>query len=831
MKNKDSHETSQSTTQPEAPAGLLFENGFGAFDPVAGEYRIHNSAGKKTPMPWINIMANPEFGALVTQSGATCTWFKNSYLFRLTPWVNDPVTEQSGEMLYVRDEETFAVWSPTPAPLFGPGAGTVRHGHGYTVFESESHGLRQSLRIHVSPTDPIKFFALTIKNQGAKTRKISASFYVQWLLGDFLEKNRFAIEQQVQVGNCRIIARNPLAGPFSDFYGFAGTDQKDVSFFTDRTAFFGRNERDAVPEMLHLKTAHNRARITPNAKPTKANDPCAVLQVFSEIAPGAEVTMLFYLGADTLERLNYLPKKIASYAEDVGTLAESWQKQLSHIRIQTPNQALNVLWNEQLLYQLLNSRLWGRVGLYQPGGAFGFRDQLQDVMALVWSSPEIVREHILLAASRQFTEGDVQHWWHPPLGQGVRSTLSDPHLWLVYAAIHYASITGDKKIWDEQVPYLSSENPEHRPGQYFIPAESSVQESLYEHCVRAIELTVGRFGVHGLPLMLAGDWNDSLNKVGAGGKGESVWLAFFLGKIIKDFSAVAEKRSDALRVEQYNARTAQLAKAVAESSWDGNWYLRAFWDDGRKLGSAENSESKIDSLSQSWAVISGLGDTVATRRAMESVEKYLVHQEENLISVLTPPFEQANPEPGYVTTYPPGMRENGGSYTHAALWVALAETMLGNGNRAMDILDMSNPFIRSQTFEQAKKYAAEPYVLASDIATMGAHAGKAGWTWYTGSAGVYYTVVLENVLGIRQRADRLFINPCVPKEWENFSVDYTYKISHYTLHFENPEHVSSGVSEIIVDGEQNKNYIQEGIPLQDDGKKHVVKIVLGLVQN
>ena len=809
---------------------LQFENGFGGFDSTRHEYRIQTSADAPTPMPWINIIANPEFGGIITESGAGCTWFKNSYLFRITPWINDPVLEQSGEMLFLRDESTFDVWSPTPAPLPQKNQYTVRHGHGYTVFESENHGLMQSLRIDVSSNDPVKYFELKLSNTTAKTKNISATMYAQWLLGDFLEKNRMHLQSEVQPEHSRIIARNPLAGVFSEYYGFLGTDQAKAYYCTNRSNFFGKNNATNVPEMLLKKYIYDAALSEQGSpKLSGANDQCAAVQVFASIEPGAESVLVFYLGADTYENLNRLAPKIKSYDADCNVQAAFWKSQLTNIQIKTPNEQLNVLWNEQLLYQLLTSRLWGRVALYQPGGAFGFRDQLQDVLALVWASPDMTREHIVLAASRQFVEGDVQHWWHPPVGQGVRSELSDPHLWLVYAVAHYLKITGDATVLDQQIPFLSSANPEHRPGAYFVPAVSLESGTLYEHCIQALELTLGRIGSHGLPLILAGDWNDGLNNIGIRGTGESVWLAFFLAKVLNDFKEIASERRDYIHAARYAEQVTMLTDAIEKNCWDGQWYIRAFWDDGKKMGSSENNEAMIDSLVQSWAVISGLGDPKKNAQALASVATHLISKDHQLLSILTPPFQKSDPEPGYIQTYPPGMRENGGSYTHAAAWGALAEALMGNGDRAMEILNMSNPFLRTATADAAKKYGAEPYVLASDITTLGEDAGRAGWTWYTGSAGVYYSVVLENIVGIQQRAGRLFFKPCVPKTWQGFSAVLKYKTSVYTILFENPDGLSSGVSSIALDDVLNKDFLSLGVALIDDGKKHNVKVTLGKI--
>lgn len=804
----------------------LFENGYGYFDPNSHDYKITLDRKPNTPLPWVNVIANPNFGTMVTESGASFTWFKNSYLFRLTPWINDPVTERSGELIFLRDESNNQVWSPTSSVSERHVDGSkviVSHGHGYTSFESRNHELSQNLKIFLAKDQAIKFFELTIKNDSTKVRKLSATCFVQWVLGDFAEKNRFYVEQQFDQKESLIISYNPLTEEFSDNYGFLGTFEKNVSVTLDRTAFWGRNNKSNTPEFLKRKSINYNI----SNEALKPNDPGAALQIFFEIPAKEKITVVFYLGAGLENKSSKITSNARESYKKINRQESFWSDKLSQIQIATPNPALNTLWNEQLLYQIVNSRFWGRAAFYQPGGAFGFRDQLQDCMALVWAMPELSREHILLAASRQFLEGDVQHWWHPPLGRGVRSESSDAHLWLPQAALYYSRVSGDEKIWQEQVYYLSAEGAENKPGDYFIPGQSQIKESLYQHCLKAIDLTLSRMGSHGLPLMLKGDWNDSLNNVGAAGKGESVWLAFFLGKILKDFIPIVEKHKDLSRRTEYVKVLASLGKLVNEIAWDGQWFIRAFWDDGQKLGSANNLECKIDSLSQTWAVISGIADSDKMRTAMAAVEKYLVDQENHLVSVLKPAFKKSDPTPGYAQTYPVGMRENGGSYTHAALWVAQAWALLGDGDKALNVLDMSNPFIRSETFEKASQYAAEPYVLASDITTQGSHLGRAGWTWYTGSAGVYYVVVLENILGIQKKGQRLFFNPCVPKDWTDFSAAFKYKSSVYNLSFENPDHLSSGVSSVAVDSVENKSFLDQGVLLKDDGKTYNLKIVLG----
>ena len=557
-------------------------------------------------------------------------------------------------------------------------------------------------------------------------------------------------------------------------------------------------------------------------------DPCAALRVHLELKPGEEKTVVFLLGqagtvleARKLLRSYREPEQVEKALQDVKA---RWHELLTAVQVRTPNQALDVMLNRWLLYQVLSCRFWGRTAFYQSSGAYGFRDQLQDVMALVWAAPQITRQHILYSASRQFQEGDVQHWWHPPRGAGVRTHISDDYLWLPFVVLHYVKTTGDRSILEEQVPFLQA--PVLQPNQtddYRVPEVSEATASLYEHGVRALEHGL-RFGAHGLPLMGTGDWNDGMNRVGAGGKGESVWNGWFLLTILPQFAALAEERGDSERARTYREHTESLRAAMEEQAWDGQWYRRAYFDDGTPLGSAQNEECRIDSLPQTWAMISGRAASERARQALAAADQHLVRQADKLILLFAPPFDQSKLEPGYVKGYVPGIRENGGQYTHAATWVVDAFARSGQGTRAMELFDLLNPILHAASPEDVERYRVEPYVLAGDVYNDGPHTGRGGWTWYSGSAGWLYRVALESILGFQLQGTKLTVNPCIPGHWPGFEISYRFRAANYSIKIENPDGVERGVKKLIVDGKELEGGI---IELFNDQRTHEVRVLMG----
>jgi len=807
---------------PLAPPPLEFFNGLGGFAEDGREYVIVLDKGQWTPAPWVNVIANSDFGFMVSELGSGCTWCGNSRENQLTPWSNDPVSDPPGEVLYLRDDETNELWSPTALPIRVDNASyVIRHGQGYSRFEHASHGIHSELLQFVSPDDPVKISSLTLKNVSGRARRISVAAYVEWVLGASrtVTAPHIITERDTETG--ALFAYNPWSVEFGQRIAFADLAGRQTGWTGNRAEFIGRNgSLDAPAGLLGPKALKNRVGA--------GLDPCAALEAAIELEPNGCAEIVFLLGqghsraqAGELVRRYRATEVAATFAK----VAQSWEQVLAKVQVKTPDRDLDLLLNRWLLYQTLSCRLWARAGFYQAGGAFGFRDQLQDSMALAVTRPDLVRAHLLRAAARQFGEGDVQHWWHPPTGRGVRTHFSDDRVWLPYAVSHYVKVSGDAGVLDEWVPFL--EGPALGPEQddaYFEPTQSLQRATLFEHCARALDLSL-ETGAHGLPLIGSGDWNDGMNRVGNQGKGESVWLAWFLFATLPEFASVAEARGDHERATRWREHDIQLKAAVEAEGWDGAWYRRAYFDDGTPLGSAANAECRIDSIAQSWGVISGAAEPERARRAMNSVREYLVRHGDGLVLLFTPPFDKTGLDPGYIKSYPPGVRENGGQYTHAAIWSAIAYAMLGEGGQAAELLRMLNPISRTATRTGVYAYKVEPYVLAADIYAEPPHVRRGGWTWYTGAAGWFYRAGLEWILGLQVRAGKLVFDPCIPKAWRGYSIFYQHETTRYEITVENPNGVSRGISVIELDGERQSN--GNGITLQDDGQLHQVRVVLG----
>jgi cellobiose phosphorylase len=689
---------------------LVFFNGLGGFTPDGREYVITTAAGQQTPAPWVNVLANPLFGTIVSESGPAFTWSENAHEFRLTPWVNDSVSDLSGEAFYLRDEERGHLWSPTPSPCRGVNPYVTRHGFGYSVFEHTERGIHSELWIYVALDAAIKFSVLKVRNESGRKRKLSATGYVEWVLGDLRPKSAMHVITTIDRKSGALFAHNSYNTEFHDRTGFFDVDDRPYSLTGDRTEFLGRNGTPAAP------AAMSRTRLS--GRVGAGFDPCAAIQVSFELAVGQEREIIFKLGVgkdrDDAEKLvaRFRGRTAARVALDA--VWQHWSHTLGAVNVETPDQSLNVLANGWLLYQTLACRMWARCATYQSGGAFGFRDQLQDVMALIYARPYLVREHLLLAASRQFAEGDVQHWWHPPQGRGVRTHCSDDYLWLPLATHRYVTTTGDSGVLDESVRFLQGRPVNADEDSYYdLPIVSEEATSLYDHCVRAIERSL-IFGEHGLPLIGSCDWNDGMNLVGQHGKGESVWLGFFLYEVLMRFAEVADLRDDIVFVEKCHEKAAELRRNIEEHGWDGLWYRRAYFDDGTPLGSSGNSECRIDSIAQSWSVLSGAGGKDRSHLAMEALDKHLVRREHRLIQLLDPPFDTSSLNPGYIKGYVPGVRENGGQYTHAAIWAAMAFAQLGDKKRAWELFTMINPVNHGSSADDSAVYKVEPYVVAAD---------------------------------------------------------------------------------------------------------------------
>ena len=705
------------------------------------------------------------------------TWAENAHQFRLTPWHNDPVSDSSGEALYLRDEESGYFWSPTPLPSPSPLPYVSRHGFGYSVFEHSSAGIRSELWVYVAIDAAVKFSVLKVRNESGRHRKLSATAYAEWVLGDLRPKSSMHVTTEIDPSSGALFAHNPYNADFSDWTAFLDVDDAARTFTGDRTEFIGRNGT------LRSPAAMARSRLFGKTGP--ALDPCAAMQVGFELADGQEREIIFRLGAGRdAEAASNLMRRVRGPIAARGALEavrQYWEHTLGAVQVETPDESLNVLTNGWLLYQTLACRVWARSGYYQSGGAFGFRDQLQDVMALIHAEPELVRAHLLLCASRQFREGDVQHWWHPPSGRGVRTHCSDDYLWLPLATCRYVMCTGDTGVLDEPVHFLEGRPVNAEDDSYYdLPERSEEAASLYEHCVRAIGRGL-RFGEHGLPLIGSGDWNDGMNLVGKHGKGESVWVAFFLCEVLKQFAALARGHADPAFAERCDAERARLRGSIEENGWDGQWYRRAYFDDGSPLGSQSNEECQIDSIAQSWSVLSGAGDGDRARMAMDAMYERLVRRDDALVQLLDPPFDKSDLDPGYIRGYVPGVRENGGQYTHGAIWAVMAFAALGDSARAWELLAMINPVNHARSRKGIGIYKVEPYVVAADVYALKPHTGRGGWTWYTGSAGWMYRLIVESLLGLRLEADKLYVAPCIPADWKAFKMSYRYRETVYRI--------------------------------------------------
>jgi cyclic beta-1,2-glucan glucanotransferase len=799
---------------------LAFFNGLGGFSEDGNEYVVLLDGDEWTPAPWINVLANERFGCLASEAGSGYTWSENSRENRLTPWWNDPVGDGATEMIYLRHEDTGRFWSITPLPVRESNPYIIRHGPGYSRYEHISHGLEQELLVFVPPGDPVKIFRVRLRNHTDRPQRLSTTFFAEWVLGVLREQTHPYVAAWHDTETGALLARNTYNGEFAHRIAFADVNRLRPTWTADRTEFLGRNGSHRRPRAMYRVKLSGTAGVE--------MDPCAALQVKFILQPGAETEVIYTLGAaDGMEEARELIQRYrhpSVVEEMLKAVREQWAKVLETVRVKTPDPAFDLLLNRWLLYQVLACRVWARSALYQSGGAFGFRDQLQDVMALAISRPDITRRQILLHASRQFVEGDVQHWWHPPTGRGVRTRFSDDLLWLPYVTIHYLRATGDRSVLNEQVPFLHGRPLAEGEDEYYDqPTVSDEEATVYEHCLRAIR-RASTTGAHGLPLMGSGDWNDGMNQVGHHGRGESVWVAWFLIFILQEFAPLCDSQGDAERAAELRATAERYRHAVEENAWDGEWYRRAYFDDGTPLGSKVNEECRIDAIAQSWAVISGAGKPERARRAMESVEKYLVREEDELILLFTPPFDKSALNPGYIKGYVPGIRENGGQYTHAALWTVMATALLGQGDRAYQLYTLLNPIHHGDTAEAIAQYRVEPYVVAADVYGVPPHTGRGGWTWYTGSASWMYRIGLEVLLGFHLLGDAFTVDPCIPRSWPGFEITYTRGDTRYHIVVANPDGVEKGVRCVTLDGQPAPG---GRVPLTDDGSEHQVRVVMG----
>src|SRR5215203_1870949 len=794
------------------PNNLLFFNGTGGFTQNGKEYKIITDKNKTTPAPWVNVIANPLFGSILSENGSAYTWAINAHEYRITPWSNDPVSDVSGEAFYLRDEDTGSFWSPCPFPKKGKGPYIITHGFGYSIFEHKEDGIHSEMSVFVDKDHPVKFIVLKVKNVSERIRKLSAMGFLEIILGDVRSKTNLHVFSEQDKNTGALLLRNRYNSAFAERVSYFKVEGGyNFSYTADRSEFIGRNRDLSDPQVLYRKKLSGRTGA--------AMDPCAALHVKFDLLNGAEKEIIFMIGSDVnLQQAKNLLQKFAdknAVQQSFQNVKDYWKEVVEAVQVTTPDTALNILANGWLIYQTIACRMFARSGFYQSGGAFGFRDQLQDSLALLHTQPSMAREQILLSASRQFTEGDVQHWWHPPEGRGVRTRCSDDLLWLPFAVARYTTVTGDLDILQMPVGFLESRTLyEGEESLYDLPVSLSMRGNLYEHCVRAIQYSF-RFGEHGLPLIGAGDWNDGMDQVGNKGRGESIWLAFFLYDVLIKFSTVACTNGDVVFADNCKKEAATLQSNIEKSGWDGEWYRRAYFDDGTPLGSKENEECRIDAIAQSWSVLSGAGSDERKNKAMTSLNKHLVRRDLKLIQLLDPPFDAKGPNPGYIRGYVPGVRENGGQYSHAAIWTLMAFAALGDREKVWELFSMIQPIQHALDADAIQVYKVEPYVMVADIYANQSHKGRGGWTWYTGSAGWMYQFIIASLVGIELKKDQLSFNPCFPYEWSSIEIQYKYgkSIYHFTV-FQLPAPKESWWKGGSSEGKGNI------ITLTDDGLEH-----------
>jgi cellobiose phosphorylase len=801
------------TTQEKETENYEFFNGFGAFACEGREYEILLEGNNKPPAPWINVVSNKNFGFQISESGAGFTWGINSRENKLTPWSNDPVSDRASEAIYILDEISGEVMTPMSLGRSDRGTYRVRHGFGYSRFLHEEAQISQELTVFTPLDESLKLWSLTLTNRSDRVKYVSLTYYVEWVLGTQGEQtNPYILTSYNNEHEC-LFAKNIYTMNFQNTYSYLFSSETIIGYTGDRQEFLGQKGSVREPRGAEVKLSCNTG---------VSYDPCGAIQVSVAIQPQECKTVLFGLGQSTsleeIYRIKNKYREITASEKELDRVRTYWDGLLGTVKVKTKDRAVDILVNGWLLYQTVSCRIQARAGFYQCGGAYGYRDQLQDTLSLLFADSSILRGQILIACSRQFEEGDVQHWWHPPMGIGVRTRITDDLLWLPYCTAAYIRSTGDTTILKEKVPYIKG--PVLQEGQHdvmFTPEISQSFATVYEHCKKAIDRT--SFGEHGLPLMGGGDWNDGMNEVGIEGKGESVWLAWFFYTVLGDFIPLCHKEDDEAYGQELEQKRESLLQSIEEHTWDGEWYLRAFYDDGTKLGSKENDECRIDSISQSWSVISKGAKEERAKTAMQSAWRYLVREEEAISLLLTPPFNKTSKNPGYIKNYIPGMRENGGQYTHAAVWLAIATSMLRDYHMAQTLFTILNPIHVTQTRKDVLRYEKEPYVMTADISLSPPYTGRGGWSWYTGSAGWMYQGLLSWFLGIRKEGNELIIDPATPASFGDFSVEYKYGRSLYEIRVESRSKGTLTTEAITVDDNLMKG---NRVSLVDDGEKHLI---------
>lgn len=814
-------ETTPVLARPDTLADLEFFNGLGGFDRDGREYVTILGAGQNTPAPWINVIANPGFGFQVSAEGSGYTWAVNSRENQITAWSNDPVRDPAGDAIYIRDEDTGEIWTPTAQPIRDDGVYTARHGFGYSRFSHDTRGIECELLQYVPLVDPIRISRLTLRNRSGKPRRLSVTAYAEWVLGISRGASAPFLITEIDAATGAMFVRNPWGNAFTGRVAFADLGGRQTAWTADRREFLGRHGSVSAPNGLR------QGRVLSGAAGAGL-DPCAALQDRVTLEAGEDIEIVWFLGqaeSAAAARSLVLRYRKADLNAVFDAVTGHWQMLLGAVQVRTPDRAMDIMLNGWLLYQTLACRIWARSAFYQASGAYGFRDQLQDGMALSFARPEETRRHLLQAASRQFAEGDVQHWWLPHSGQGVRTRISDDHVWLAFATATYVVSSGDAAILDERVSFV--EGPVLGAGEhdaFFQPMIGDETATLFEHCVRGIDHCLARTGPQGLPLIGTGDWNDGMNRVGEDGRGESVWLAWLLLRSIALFMPFVKIR-DPERAKRWQAHAEAVRISLERVAWDGDWYKRATFDDGTWLGARESEECSIDSIVQSWSVLSGIADPVRAATAMASLKQHLIREKEGLALLFAPPFDATPRDPGYIKGYPPGLRENGGQYSHAAMWAVMAFAKLGDGRAAADLFALLNPITHSRTPDAAERYKVEPYVVAADIYSVAPHAGRGGWTWYTGAAGWMYRAGIEGILGLRREGDTLILAPCMPDEWPGFEATVSVGSGRYDIRV---TRVLSGCAEelgaAVDDARIEQTGGSFGIPI--DGRSHAVHILI-----